>query len=138
MFLCIGHKTLEGKVKKVATRLERWNGKTWLPVTKEIPEGMIDPYNNILAGSKYLAYLLKIFGRLDTALIAYNAGPGNVARAIAKIRGIKGITNGAMVEYVRKNRIIEPVEKILPLLPEPKEPTRYLAKFKMNTAHFLI
>jgi soluble lytic murein transglycosylase-like protein len=40
---------------------------------------VFDPEQNILAGSKYLKQLLeKYSGKIDMALAAYNAGPGNV------------------------------------------------------------
>jgi hypothetical protein len=47
-----------------------------------------DPEQNVDAGTRYLAGLLKTFKREDLALAAYNAGPGRVRRAggIPRIR----------------------------------------------------
>ena len=41
---------------------------------------LFDPATNIMLGVKYLAYLINKFKDVDTALIAYNAGEGNVSR----------------------------------------------------------
>ena len=59
-----------------------------LPTTAEWVAGKInmeftedtlkDPSSNILIGAYYLRYLLNKFGDTKTALIAYNAGEGNV------------------------------------------------------------
>lgn len=58
-----------------------------LPSTaSSLTEGEIDLFNpkvNINLGAKYLSYLIKKFGDVDTALFAYNAGEGNVARWLA-------------------------------------------------------
>lgn len=40
-----------------------------------------DPYQNAMAGAKYLSKLLNQFGAIDEALAAYNWGPGNLNRA---------------------------------------------------------
>lgn len=41
---------------------------------------LYDPGTNIHLGIWYLRYLIDRFGRVDAALAAYNAGPGNVER----------------------------------------------------------
>ncbi|MDO7641661.1 MAG: lytic transglycosylase domain-containing protein, partial [Reinekea forsetii] len=45
---------------------------------------MLDPRENINAGTKHLKYLLQRFSSLSLALAAYNAGEG----AVAKYQGI--------------------------------------------------
>ncbi len=46
--------------------------------------GVLDPYDpeqNIMGGAKYLAQMLKEFGgKIELAIAAYNAGPGNVEK----------------------------------------------------------
>lgn len=39
-----------------------------------------DPQQNIMGGAKYLRKMLDQFGKIETALAAYNAGPGNVKK----------------------------------------------------------
>lgn len=39
-----------------------------------------DPRQNVMGGAKYLRTMLNQFGSIETALAAYNAGPGNVKK----------------------------------------------------------
>jgi soluble lytic murein transglycosylase-like protein len=41
-----------------------------------------DPAQNVLGGAKYISQMMKKFGSTELALAAYNAGPGNVQKAI--------------------------------------------------------
>ncbi|WP_231968010.1 lytic transglycosylase domain-containing protein [Thermanaeromonas toyohensis] len=41
---------------------------------------VFDPWQNVLAGARYLRGLLDRFGSLELALAAYNAGPGAVEK----------------------------------------------------------
>lgn len=59
---------------------------------------------NIDVGTRYLSYLIKKFDDIDTALFAYNAGEGNVARWLDE-QGVTKLTNCPFPEtnsYVAK------------------------------------
>ena len=72
-----------------------------------------DPETNIRLGIWYLRYLIDRFGRVDTALAAYNAGPGNVERWQEE----GGETFPETAEYVRKVVEGERVYRFLYTLP---------------------
>ena len=55
-----------------------------------------DPASSIEGGARYLRELLDMFGQIDLALAAYNAGPG----AVLRIGGIP--RNGETPGYVRR------------------------------------
>jgi soluble lytic murein transglycosylase-like protein len=55
---------------------------------------LTDPGANVRAGSRYLAYLIKLFpGQLDLALAAYNAGEGAVQRAGNRVPNFRETQN---------------------------------------------
>jgi len=64
------------------------------------------PEENIEGGTRYFAQLLRTFGRLDLALIAYNGGPGFAERYLRGQTALYGETR----DYVRKvmDRLQEP------------------------------
>ena len=49
---------------------------------------LFDPEKNVEAGEKYLAMLLEQFGDIETALAAYNAGPGRWRKGRAYARKV--------------------------------------------------
>ncbi len=48
-----------------------------------VAERLLDPKKNVTVGTKYLAYLYRMFGNMDTAIAAYNGGLGNVQAWLA-------------------------------------------------------
>jgi len=71
------------------------------------------PETNIRLGVWYLRYLIDRFGDVDTALAAYNAGPGNVERWGGDARMMFPET----AEYVRRVKEGERVYRLLYTLP---------------------
>jgi soluble lytic murein transglycosylase-like protein len=58
--------------------LARQHGLAWSG-----PETLFDPVVNVRLGCRYLAFLRARYGRLETALAAYNWGPGAIDRRLA-------------------------------------------------------
>lgn len=57
---------------------------------KAVARQLQDARTNVLTGSRYLRYLLNLYGgRVELALAAYNAGEGTVARAGGRVPAIK-------------------------------------------------
>ncbi len=75
--------------------------------------GLSDPATNIRLGTWYLRYLIDRFGDTSTALIAYNAGPGNAERWRTSDDAVFPETS----EYVRRVRSGERVYRSLYTLP---------------------
>jgi soluble lytic murein transglycosylase-like protein len=58
----------------------------------------VAPDQNIEGGVRYLSELLRMFGSVDLALVAYNAGPGLARRYARGEAALYGETR----EYVRR------------------------------------
>ncbi len=85
----------------------------------EINYDLFDVATNVRFGTKYISYLLNKFNSLDTAIVAYNAGEGNVARWLSSEKYSKdGITLNTVPfpesrEYLIKiKKTFEKYEKI--------------------------
>jgi len=65
----------------------------------ECYENIDDPKTNIMCGAKYVEWLEKKFGDRTLALAAYNWGPGNVKKFVAKGHGFDQLFGGTK-QYV--------------------------------------
>ncbi len=70
---------------------------------------LFDPATNITLGVKYLAYLINKFNDVDTALFAYNAGEGNVARWLSE----QGKTKLTTCPFKETNAYVNKIKKSL-------------------------
>jgi soluble lytic murein transglycosylase-like protein len=60
-----------------------------------------NPQSNVMGGTKYISQMMKTYnGDLRLALAAYNAGPGNVNKAIKKAGGSRSWS--AVSKYLPK------------------------------------
>ena len=76
-------------------------------LTKETNIDLYDPATNINLGVKYLAYLINRFNDVDTALFAYNAGEGNVARWLNE----QGTTSLTSCPFKETNAYVNKIKK---------------------------
>lgn len=74
---------------------------------------LFDPETNILFGSYYLNYLLSRFGDTITAVAAYNAGEGNVAKWLKVKEYSADGTTLKSVPYPETSAYIEKIKKSL-------------------------
>ena len=84
---------------------------------------LYDPETNIRIGTWYLRYLIDRFGDVETALIAYNAGPGNAERWRASddaafpetAEYLRRVKDGERVyRYLYTLPVIGPIFRVLP------------------------
>lgn len=65
-------------------------GKNYDLEVNSIVDDRRDPFKSTVAAARYLKDLYKVFGDWQLAIAAYNCGPGNVNKAIARSGGKKG------------------------------------------------
>lgn len=74
-----------------------------MPATaRELGVNPLVPEQNIEGGVRYFAQLLKMFGTLDLALVAYNAGPGFAERYARGQTGLYGETRDYVARVLRR------------------------------------
>lgn len=101
-YLAIVESALNPKAKSRVGATGLWQfmyptGKQYNLEVNSFIDERSDPLKSSEAAAKYLADLYKIFGDWDLVLASYNAGPGNVSKAIRRSGGYSNYWN------IRKN-----------------------------------
>jgi soluble lytic murein transglycosylase-like protein len=107
-----------GKQEAVSSKGARGLMQLMPATARDLGVDASDPEENVEGGSRYLAQQLEEFGSEELALAAYNWGPGNIKRAIAKVRAEgKRPTWANIKAYVKVPRETrEYVNKVLSLI----------------------
>lgn len=74
---------------------------SWMEKRAVGPRELFDSERNIALGTAYLAWLIEQFGRVDAALLAYNAGPNAARRLLRERRGAGGYAAKVLAEHRR-------------------------------------
>ena len=102
-----------GKAEAVSPKGARGLMQLMPATARELGVDPKDPQQNVEGGSKYLQRMLNKYGSKELALAAYNWGPGNIDRAIKKVKAA-----GKKVTW----------QNILNEVKVPKETRNYVSK----------
>ena len=107
-----------GKQEAVSSKGARGLMQLMPATARDLGVDAKDPKQNVEGGSRYLAQQLSEFGDESLALAAYNWGPNNIKRAMAKVRAEgKRPTWANIKAYVKvPKETREYVDKVLSLV----------------------